>query len=81
MMTMDTGKCCQYRFRTKDSFFSAAKYILIVLDLPIGTYSDHIAMEESIREPFFDAIAERIDRFGGSISVFDTIDLQHAGKP
>lgn len=47
----------------------------------IGTYSDHIAMEESVREPFFDAIEETIDRFGGSISVFDTLDLELARKP
>ena len=46
----------------------------------IGTYSDHIAMEESVRERFFDAVAETIDRHGGSISVFDTIDLEMARK-
>ena len=46
----------------------------------IATYSDHIAMEQSIREKFFDAIAETIDRHGGSISVFDTIDLELARK-
>ena len=47
----------------------------------IGTYSDHIAMEESIRERFLDEIAETIHRHGGFISVFDTIDLQLARKP
>ena len=47
----------------------------------IGTYSDHITIEESIRERFFDAIEETINRHGGSISVFDTIDLQMARKP
>lgn len=47
----------------------------------IGTYSDHIAMEESIREKFLDAVAEAIDRHGGTISIRDTIDLQLARKP
>ena len=47
----------------------------------IGTYSDHIAMEESIREKFFDRIEETINRYGGSISLSDTIDLQLARKP
>ena len=47
----------------------------------ISTYSDHITIEESIRERFFDAIEYAINRHGGSISVFDTIDLQMARKP
>ena len=55
---------------------SAAEYRKL-----IGTYSDHITIEESIRERFFDAIEETIKRHGGSISVFDTIDLQMARKP
>ena len=44
-------------------------------------YSDHIAIEKNIRERFFDAIEAAINRHGGSVSVFDTIDLQLAGKP
>ena len=47
----------------------------------ISTYSDHITIEESIRERFFDAIEDTISRHGGTISVFDTIDLQLARKP
>ena len=49
--------------------------------LLIGTYSDHIAMEESVREKFFDAVAETVSRHGGFISILDTIDLQLARKP
>ena len=47
----------------------------------LSTYSDHIAMEESIREKFLDEIEETINRHGGSISLFDTLDLQLARKP
>ena len=47
----------------------------------IGTYSDHIAMEEKIREKFFGEIEETINRYGGFISLFDTLDLQLARKP
>lgn len=47
----------------------------------IGTYSDHIAMEETIREKFFDGIEEVINRHGGLISVYDTLDLELARKP
>ena len=47
----------------------------------LGTYSDHITIEESVRERFFDAIEETINRHGGSITIFDTIDLQLARKP
>ena len=61
-----------YRTRT----LSAGEYRQL-----IGTYSDHIAMEESIRENFPDEIEETVNRYGGFISLCDTIDLQLAGKP
>ncbi len=68
----DTQYMLFHRIRT----LSAAEYRKL-----IGTYSDHITIEESIRERFFDAIEETINRHGGSISIFDTIDLQMARKP
>lgn len=55
---------------------SAAEYRKL-----IGTYSDHITIEGNIRERFFDAIEDAINRHGGSISIFDIIDLQMAMKP
>ena len=60
-----------HRVRT----LSAAEYRML-----ISTYSDHITIEEGIRERFFDAIEETINRHGGSISIFDTLDLQMARK-
>jgi len=47
----------------------------------LGTYSDHIAMENTIRTEFFAKIEEAINQHGGSMTVYDTIDLQLARKP
>lgn len=56
--------------------FSADEYISL-----LGTYSDHIAIEESIRMKFFGAIRDAILNHGGEITVYDTMDLQLARKP
>ena len=56
--------------------FTASEYRTL-----LGTYSDHIAIEESIRNAFFSGIEEVINRFGGEITLYDTIDLQLARKP
>ena len=56
--------------------FSAGEYIEL-----LGTYSDHIAMEENIRTEFFAKIEEAVNRYGGTITIYDTIDLQLARKP
>ena len=56
--------------------FSAKEYSTL-----LGTYSDHIAIEESIRKEFFFKIENAINHHGGSITVYDTIDLQLARKP
>ena len=60
-----------YRIRT----FSAKEYITL-----LGTYSDHIAIEESIRNEFFSKIEEAINRHGGIINIYDTMDLELARK-
>ncbi len=61
-----------YRTRT----FSAKEYTAL-----LGTYSDHIAIEEKIRTAFFAHIEETINRYGGTFTIYDTIDLQLARKP
>lgn len=61
-----------YRTRT----FSAKEYIEL-----LGTYSDHIAIEEHIRTEFFSKIEEAINQYGGYFTLYDTIDLQLARKP
>ena len=68
----DTKYAMFYRTRS----FSAKEYITL-----IGTYSDHIAIEESIRKEFFAEIEKAIDQYGGTFTIYDTIDLQLARKP
>ena len=60
-----------YRIRE----FTAKEYI----DL-LGTYSDHIAIDEYIRTSFFKDIENIINSFGGVIRIYDTMDLQLARK-
>lgn len=66
----------QYAMFYRTRVFSAQEYITL-----LGTYSDHIAMEESIRKKFFGEIEETINQHGGTFTVYDTIDLQLARKP
>lgn len=61
-------------YRTRS--FTAAEYVML-----LGTYSDHIAMTESIRGAFFSEIERAIQRHGGVITIYDTLDLQLARKP
>ena len=68
----DTRYLLFHRVRT----LSAAEYRML-----ISTYSDHITIEESVRELFFGAVEDAINRHGGSVRIFDTLDLQLARKP
>lgn len=65
----------QYALFHRERVFSAKEYIEL-----LGTYSDHIAIEEAIRRKFFSKIEEAINRYGGTITIYDTIDLQLARK-
>ena len=65
----------QYDLFHRERVFSAREYVEL-----LGTYSDHIAIEKSIRQQFFSEIEEAINRYGGIITVFDTMDLQLARK-
>ena len=56
--------------------FTAGEYIKL-----LGTYSDHIAIEEQTRKAFFSAIEKAVNVHGGEITVSDTIDLELARKP
>ena len=66
----------QYAMFRRTRTFSAKEYIIL-----LGTYSDHIAIEEGIRNEFFAKIEEAINNHGGTINIYDTIDLQLARKP
>ena len=65
----------KYGLFNRERVFSAREYVEL-----LGTYSDHIAITESIRTEFFAKIAEAINNHGGSITIYDTIDLQLARK-
>jgi len=69
-----TDVCYALYERTRT--FTADEYIRL-----LGTYSDHIAIDEPVRLRFFSEIAEAIERRGGTLTLHDTIDLQLARKP
>ena len=69
---VDVAFALFHRTRT----FTAKEYITL-----LGTYSDHIVIEEGIRTEFFAKIEESINRHGGEITIYDTMDLQLARKP
>lgn len=66
----------EYALFRRTRTFTAKEYIRL-----LGTYSDHIVIEEKIRAEFFSKIEEAIERHGGEISIYDTMDLQLARKP
>ena len=47
----------------------------------IATQSDHIVLAEDKRQGFYGGIKDAIDRYGGMITLHDTIDLELARKP
>lgn len=56
--------------------FTAQEYITL-----LGTYSDHIVIDEPVRRKFFDEIEQTIHEYGGEITLYDTIDLALARRP
>ena len=72
----------QYGFRdvTSTLFYrtrilSAKEYVML-----LGTYSDHIAIEERVRKEFFAEMEKAIRKHGGQITIRDTLDLQLGRK-
>lgn len=65
----------QYKLFFRTRTFTANEYRML-----LGTYSDHIAIEEKVRTEFFQKIEDAINRHGGEITIYDTIDLQLARK-
>lgn len=55
--------------------FTADEYVGL-----LNTYNDNIAMEENIRNSFFDEIRNVILDYGNQITIYDTLDLQLARK-
>lgn len=65
-----------YKLYHRTRTFSAKEYTAL-----LGTYSDHMMIEEKTRKAFFAEIEQVINQFGGQITIYDTIDLQLARKP
>ena len=66
----------QHHLYRRTRIFTAAEYVQL-----LGTYSDHISLPDEVRLPFFRAVEEAINSHGGTITIYDTIDLQLARKP
>ena len=64
-----------YKLFYRERVFTAEEYTQL-----LGTYSDHIAIEETIRNEFFSKIEDAINRHGGKIIISDTMDLELARK-
>lgn len=56
--------------------FTATEYIALLC-----TYSNVIAMEETVRSQFLAEIGQAINCHGGTLTIYDTIDMQLARKP
>ena len=47
----------------------------------LNTYSDHRALEAKTREAFEKAMREALERVGGAVNIYDTVELFLARKP
>lgn len=65
-----------YKLYKRTRTFTSEEYIML-----LGTYSDHNALKESVRKEFFKKIKKEVDDSGGTITMYDTIDLQLSRKP
>jgi len=65
-----------YKLYKRTRTFTAQQYT----DL-LGTYSDHIALGKERFAEFSALIREEINRFGGTFTIYDTIDLELHRKP
>ncbi len=65
-----------YKLYHRTRTFNAEEYVSL-----LGTYSDHIAIEEQTRLKFFAEIQRAIEELGNVITLYDTISLQLARKP
>lgn len=65
-----------YKLYRRTRTFTAEEYTAL-----LGTYSDHLAIEEEKRKKFFSEIEDVIRDFGGEITIYDTIDLELCRKP
>lgn len=65
-----------YKLYRRTRTFSAKEYTAL-----LGTYSDHMVIEEEKRKAFFLEIEDVINQFGGQITIYDTIPLYLVQNP
>ena len=65
-----------YKLYQRTRTFSSEEYTAL-----LGTYSDHMILEEQTRKAFFAEIEDSINQYGGEITIYDTIDIEFARKP
>lgn len=66
----------QFKLMYQTRSLNAEEYVSL-----LNTYSDHLAMENDIRNQLYTEIKEVINRYGGNVIIHDTIDLYMAKKP
>lgn len=66
----------QYKLYKRTRTFTADEYSQLLC-----TYSDHIALPEESKAPFHAMIKDAINSHGGTITIYDTIDLELCRKP
>lgn len=64
-----------YKLYKRTRTFTSEQYAEL-----LGTYSDHLALEDNVRNEFFSKVKQVIDEFGGTITLCDTIDLEMGKK-
>ncbi|MBQ9747628.1 MAG: methyltransferase domain-containing protein [Clostridia bacterium] len=62
-------------------YFRATTYTAEEYVAYLSKDEDHMSMEENKRKHFFGELVKLINRFGGKITVYDTIDIEYAKKP
>ena len=65
-----------YQLYTSTKDFSADEYIAL-----LRTYPDHMKVEEADRKKLFEGIRSAINKHGGIMSVYYTMDLELARRP
>lgn len=66
----------EYRLYKRVRKLSTDEYIHL-----LNTYSDHRALEPSLKEAFESEMRKALDEVGGFINIYDTVDLYLAQKP
>lgn len=65
-----------YKLYHRTRTFTAKEYIAL-----LGTYYDHMTLEDDPKRALFSEIEDAINQYGGEITLYDTIDIEFARKP